>query len=149
GRLAQLTHWEDDNIDACALWCLAIRHTIRTGELDIRSQLEWLSADRRDRWAELIDEALAPGAHPRDFQQKNGWVVRAFQGALAAVAEAQATSGRPPLVDALERAVRGGGDTDTVAAITGSLAGALWGATQVPLSWRRVLHGWPGLRGDD
>ena len=36
GRVAQLTHWEDDNLDACAIWCLAIRHGILTGELDVR-----------------------------------------------------------------------------------------------------------------
>ena len=88
-------------------------------------------------------------------------MVRAFQGALAAVASAsdtasasgtarvQATGGRTEVVDALERAIRGGGDTDTVAAIAGSLAGARWGATQVPLAWRRILHGWPGLRVND
>ena len=45
------------------------------------------------------------------------------------------------LVDALRLAARSGGDTDTVAAIAGSLLGARWGATAVPLSWRRVLHG--------
>ena len=91
----------------------------------------------------MIDEAMGPSAHPRDFKDKNGWVVAAFQGALAAVAGASGVR------DALIRAVRGGGDTDTVAAIAGSLAGAIWGATQVPLSWQRVLHGWPGYRTDD
>ncbi len=145
GRLAQLTHWEHDNVDACVLWCLAIRHAVRTGELDIRAQLDWLPAERRHRWAGLIDVALAPDAHPRDFTAQNGWVVRAFQGALAAVAGARAADGRTQVVDALERAVRGGNDTDTVAAIAGSLAGALWGASQVPLAWKRILHGWPGL----
>ncbi len=75
GRIAQLTHWEDDNVDACVIWCLAIRHAIRTGELDIRGQLAWVPAERRERWAAFIDEALAPGAHPRDFQNQNGWVV--------------------------------------------------------------------------
>jgi ADP-ribosylglycohydrolase/protein-tyrosine phosphatase len=145
GRLAQLTHWEDDNVDACVLWCLAIRHAIRTGELGIRAQLAWVPTERRSRWARLIDEALALDAHPRDFRERNGWVVRAFQGALAAIAGARATEGRTEVVDALERAVRGGGDTDTVAAIAGSLAGAVWGATQVPLAWKRILHGWPGL----
>ncbi len=42
---------------------------------------------------------------------------------------------------AVERAVRIGNDTDTVGAITGALAGALWGATAVPLAWRQTLHG--------
>ena len=46
---------------------------------------------------------------------------------------------------ALEAAVRGGGDTDTVAAIAGGLLGAAYGASAVPWNWRRVLKGWPGL----
>jgi len=137
--VAQLTHWEDDNIDACALWCAAIRRGILTGDLDVRGQLEVVPASRRDRWAAFIDEALAPGAHPRDFREANGWVVRAFQGALAAVAGATG-----PL-DAIERAIRGGNDTDTVAAIAGSLAGAAWGADALPASYTRGLHGWPGI----
>lgn len=171
GRIAQLTHWEDDNVDACVLWCLAIRHAIRTGELDMHAQLVRIPEERRARWAGLIDEALVPGVHPRDFSRNNGWVVAAFQAALAAVGGAsagasggtdaaaghsagaapgtQATAAPTQLVDALERAIRGGNDTDTVAAIAGSLAGALWGATQVPLAFKRVLHGWPGLDAND
>lgn len=137
GRIAQLTHWERDNVDACALWCLAIRHAVLTGEVDVRGQLAWIPADRRDRWAELIDEATAPGVHPRDFRDGNGWVVRAFQGALAAI------TGSATLRDVLERAVRGGGDTDTVAAIAGSLGGAAWGGSALPLAFKRVLRGWP------
>ena len=46
---------------------------------------------------------------------------------------------------ALDAAVRGGDDTDTVAAIAGGLLGAVYGASAVPAEWRRVLHGWPGL----
>lgn len=141
--VARMTHWDNENADASALWCLAIRHAILTGEIDMRSQVAHLPEPRRARWAALIDEALAPGAHPRDFREHNGWVVRALQGALAAVV------GATGLVDALERAVRGGGDTDTVAAIAGALAGATWGGTAVPLAWQRKLHGWPGLRAND
>lgn len=139
GRVAQLTHWEDDNLDGCALWCLAIRHAILTGDLDMRAQLAWIPVERRARWTEIVEEALAEGIHPRDFREGNGWIVRAFQGALAAV------SGADSLTDALERAVRGGGDTDTVAAIAGSLAGAVHGASALPEAWTSVLHGWPGI----
>lgn len=137
--VARLTHWEDDNVDACALWCGAIRHGILFGELDMRAQLDLVPAPRRERWAELIDEAR--DAHPRDFREANGWVVRAFQGALAAV------SGAVSPLDAIERAVRGGNDTDTVAAIAGSLAGAVWGADALPASHAEGLHGWPGIDG--
>ncbi|MGV1035274.1 MAG: ADP-ribosylglycohydrolase family protein [Microbacteriaceae bacterium] len=141
--VAELTHFERDNADACVLWSLAIRHAILTGQLDVRSQLRWLPEERRNRWAEFIDQAERPGAHPRDFAAGNGWVVRAFQGALAAVAGSTST------VDALQRAVRGGGDTDTVAAIAGALAGALNGGTSVPVHWQAKLHGWPGIHARD
>jgi len=70
-------------------------------------------------------------------------VVSALQAAYAAVR--QSTS----LEDALVRAVRSGNDTDTVAAIAGGLAGALYGAAALPEAWRAVLHGWPGLRTGD
>ncbi|WP_051191814.1 ADP-ribosylglycohydrolase family protein [Microbacterium luticocti] len=163
GRVAQLTHWEDDNVAACAIWCLAMRHGVLTGELDVHGALdEYIAVLRgaepqggagghdepehvRDvaaveaRWRSLIDEALAAGIHPRDFRAHNGWVVRAFQGALAAVA------GSRSVTDAVERAVRGGNDTDTVAAIAGALAGAVYGGSAVPSAWRRRLHGWPGI----
>ncbi|MBB2957539.1 ADP-ribosylglycohydrolase family protein [Pseudoclavibacter helvolus] len=142
-RIAQLTHWEDDNADAGVLWCLSIRHAIRTGELDVLSQLDALPSERRDRWRGFTEEALAPGAHPRDFSEQNGWVVRAFQGALAAI------TGATSAVDALERAVRGGNDTDTVAAIAGSLAGAVHGAEALPGPVTEPNHGWPGLRAAD
>ena len=137
--VSELTHWEADSASACILWCAAIL----TGELDVRGQLALLPAADAARWSALIDEALAPGAHPRDFMENNGWVVRAFQGALAAIV------GATSLTDAVERAVRGGGDTDTVAAIAGALAGAVWGAAAVPAEWTRELQGWPRYAAED
>jgi hypothetical protein len=59
------------------------------------------------------------------------------------------TAGAAHFQRALEAAVRGGRDTDTVGAIAGSLIGGLYGASAVPALWRRKLHGWPGLRARD
>ncbi|CAM2997372.1 hypothetical protein BST27_23005 [Mycobacterium intermedium] len=137
-RIAQLTHWELDNVDAVVLWCLAIRHAIRTGAFDLRAGLKFVPAGaRRDRWSDLIDQATAAGADPRDFQQDNGRVIVAFLAAAAAI------QGATDYRSAITRAIRGGGDTDTVAAIAGSLAGALHGVSGIPLSWQRKVHGWP------
>ena len=44
----------------------------------------------------------------------------------------------------VENAVRIGNDTDTVAAIAGTLLGAVWGSSAVPLGWKAAMHGWPG-----
>lgn len=136
-EVSALTHYELDAGDACAIWCLAIRHAILGGEYEVRGAITAAGADAA-RWHGLLDEAEA--RQPRDFA-RNGWVVEALQGAWSAVHAASS------FADAVERAVRGGRDTDTVAAIAGALAGARWGATTIPGDWLALLHGWPGLTG--
>jgi ADP-ribosyl-[dinitrogen reductase] hydrolase len=135
--VSALTHHDPQAGDACALWCLAIDHAVRTGEIDIRIGLDHVGPE----WAALLDEAER--ATPDRFAGSNGWVVAALQAAWSAIVQ---TDG---LVAGLQAAVRGGGDTDTVAAIAGALLGAAYGASAVPGEWREMLHGWPGLRADD
>ncbi len=139
--LSDLTHTETDAGDACVLWSLAIRHAIRTGDADARVGLPRLPDERRELWAARLDDAET--RMPRQFA-KNGWVVEALQSAWAAITASRGDDGRVDLRRALELAVRGGNDTDTVAAIAGSLAGASAGASALPDEWLAVLHGWPG-----
>jgi ADP-ribosylglycohydrolase len=139
-RVSDLTHHEEDAGDACVLWTAAIRHAIRRGTLDARVGIPLLPKHRRAEWLDRID--VAEQSQPVDFTAQNGWVVAAFQAALSAVVRAD------DAVDALERAVRGGNDTDTVAAIAGGLAGALHGADALPEEWTLLVHGWPGKRID-
>ena len=152
--IGALTHFDPEAGEACVLWCAAMRHAVLTGELDVRVGLRQLPAERRAVWAERV--AAAEQARPSDFPN-NGWVVEALQGAWSAIATtpipvddpAQGSFRADHLRLALEAAVRGGRDTDTVAAIAGGLLGAAHGASAVPAAWRRVLHGWPGLRSRD
>jgi ADP-ribosylglycohydrolase/protein-tyrosine phosphatase len=135
--VSALTHFERDAQDACVLWCLAIRHAVLTGELDVRVGLPHVDPV----WSERLD--AAEQHEPSHFARNNGWVVAALQGAWSAIHRSDG------LADGLRRAVCGGGDTDTVAAIAGALLGARYGASAVPQQWRRVLHGWPGWTGRD
>lgn len=153
--VSALTHHDRQAGEACALWCLAIRHAVLHGTFDgLRLALDHLPADRAAVWADRLDEAEA---HPPAYFEKNGWVVQALQGAWSAIYRtpippADPAAGRFPeqhLQLALEAAVAGGRDTDTVAAIAGALLGARWGASAVPGAWRRIVHGWPGLRARD
>jgi len=152
--ISALTHRDPEAGEACALWCLAIRHAVLHGTFDgLRAALEHLPKDRGRVWAGRLDQAEA--STPADFD-RNGWVVQALQGAWSAItttgtSEALAAERFPAehLRRALEAAVRGGRDTDTVAAIAGALLGARWGASAVPSTWRRILHGWPGLGARD
>lgn len=146
--IAKLTHFDKTNGEACVLWCHAIRHAVLTGTLDVRVGLGQLPAEVRDSWAEWLGQAER--SRPRDFGN-NGWVVEALQGAWSAIATtpvpAEDRAGH--LRMALEAAVRGGNDTDTVAAIAGGLLGAAYGVAAVPSEWQPLLHGWPDLHGPD
>lgn len=147
GVMSALTHADPDAQEACGLWCVATRHAVLTGRLDVRAGLPLLPAERASVWLERIE--TAERSRPRDFT-RNGWVVEAFQGAWSAIHFAGlSASGPAHLRAALEEAVRGGRDTDTVAAIAGGLVGAAYGYTAVPYEWRRRLHGWPGMRARD
>ena len=150
--IGELTHHDPDAGDACVLWCTAIRRAVRTGELDVRAGLRHIPVDRRELWASRLDEAEA--SPPAAFAAKNGWVVAALQGACVGDRAHARSRRRTPLPEvfradrlrlALEAAVRGGDDTDTVAAIAGALLGAAYGASAVPSRWRLMLQGWPGL----
>lgn len=148
--LSALTHADPDCLDACVLWSVAIDHTIHHAPpsdaswdwtAPLRSALDQLEPARQERWAALIDEAA--DAQPTEFA-KNGWVVHAFQTAVAAICSTpvpERDAAPRHLQLALEHAVRAGGDTDTVAAIAGAMLGARWGATAVPFRWRRLLNG--------
>lgn len=152
--ISALTHFDPDAGDACVLWCLAIHYAVLAGELDVRVGLPALPVDRRAEWEARI--ARAEVAPPASFT-RNGWVVEAFQAAWSAIASTPIGDDNPRdmtfrvdhLRNGLDAAVRGGRDTDTVAAIAGGLLGGTHGATAVPAEWRRVLHGWPGLRARD
>jgi ADP-ribosyl-[dinitrogen reductase] hydrolase len=135
--VSALTHHDPQAGEACVLWCLAIDHAVRTGELDVRVGLDHVDDD----WAGLLDEAER--ASPDRFAATNGWVVAALQGAWSAVSRSTDLPG------GLQAAVQGGGDTDTVAAIAGALLGARYGGSDVPDEWWELLHGWPGIDADD
>ena len=152
--ISELTHYDPDASDACVLWCCAIRYAVHVGLLDVRIGLRHLDSDRRELWSQRLDEAES--ARPADFAN-NGWVVAALQAAWSAIATTPIPADDPVtgvfradhLRLALDAAVRCGNDTDTVAAIAGALLGAAYGASAVPLEWRTLLHGWPGITAHD
>jgi len=141
--VSRLTHFDSEAAEACVLWCHAIRHAVLTGELNAHYGLGELHAQARARWEPRL--YAAQYAVPSDFR-RNGWVVEALQAAWCAISTTREESTPAThLQNALKAAVRGGNDTDTVAAIAGGLLGAAYGETAVPPHWRKKLHGWPGM----
>jgi ADP-ribosylglycohydrolase/protein-tyrosine phosphatase len=148
--LSELTHADPDASDACVLWCSAIRHAVLCGDIDVRIGLRHIDRSRREVWQERL--AAAEAGAPASFAN-NGWVVAALQAAWSAISTTEVPVDDPAagvfradhLRLALDAAVRAGDDTDTVAAIAGGLLGAAYGASAVPVLWRSMLHGWPGM----
>jgi ADP-ribosylglycohydrolase len=134
-QISKLTHYDDDAAHACIIWVFAIRHAIRTGEFNFMPGFAHIPEEVHEKWFGYLMEA---NNNPPVHFQNNGWVVSAFQAAASAV-----MIGQYDYVKGIEAAIRSGFDTDTVAAIAGSLLGALRGAMYLPNEWVEILHGWP------
>lgn len=145
--IAELTHADPLAGDSCVLWCEAIRRSVVDG---VRGRpehgLELLPAGRREAWAPLADGTWRSGA-PASLSP-NGFTVTALFAALHAVEQAATAEGPTATFRAgIAAAVALGDDTDTIAAITGSLLGTWTGAEEIPQEWADVVHGWPGYDG--
>jgi len=143
---SDLTHGNPEAAEACILWNLAQRHTILEGRFDARAGLSSLPANRASRWDEIL--GTAENGLPQDFAIRNGWSTQMVQTVWSAITHTEAT-GPDHFEDTLRLVVSSGGDTPTSAAVAGSLLGARWGVSAIPLEWRRHVHGWPGLRDGD
>jgi ADP-ribosylglycohydrolase len=154
--VSDLTHHDPLAGDGCVIWCEAIRQAVLDGTFSgVRAALELIPAERRDQWASWLDEAQR---FPPDHFPNNGFVGAALQAAWSAISRTPVPERDDPargvfrcdhFRDGLYAAVRAGNDTDTVAAIAGALLGARWGASDIPLSWQRLVHGWGGHRSAD
>lgn len=139
--VSELTHFDVLAGDGCVLWSEGVRQAVVDGVFDgVRAGLDLLPSERRVDWAGWLDEAEQ---HPPAYFPNNGFVVTALQAAWSAIR-------RTPEDDHLRRAtsaaVHAGNDTDTVAAIAGTLLGARWGVSAIPEEWLGIVHGWGGYR---
>ncbi|MFJ6901307.1 ADP-ribosylglycohydrolase family protein [Streptomyces hokutonensis] len=96
----------------------------------VEETLGCVHPDHRERYAVV----LSPDWHPDLATEFNGAVWPCLGSALWAV---RTTSSYE---EALRAAIDLGGDTDTVAAVTGGLAGAVYGSTAIPEHWSAALH---------
>ncbi|MFF9811840.1 ADP-ribosylglycohydrolase family protein [Streptomyces sp. NPDC014006] len=131
-RIAALTHGDRAAWEGTAVYHELIRVALAGGDplTAVPDALDAVHPDHRERYAVV----LAPDWHPGDATEFNGAVWPCLGSAVWVL---RTTSGYE---DAVRAAVDLGGDTDTVAAVTGGLAGAVYGRAAIPERWLEPLH---------
>lgn len=126
---SRLTHGAPEAVEACDLFVALLRGAIRTGDKHA------VLAPRPWDGAPAI-AAIAGGqwwGKVRSQIRSTGYVVDTLEVALWAVSQTRSFE------DALVLAVNLGGDADTIGAVAGQLAGALYGLTGIPPRWLAPL----------
>ncbi|MFI5963426.1 ADP-ribosylglycohydrolase family protein [Streptomyces asoensis] len=131
-RIAALTHGDRAAWEGTAIFHELVRAAL--GDADPLTALPDILAhvhpDHRDRYAGV----LAADWHPDRATEFNGAVWPCLGSAVWCLRTTRCFE------DALRAAVDLGGDTDTVAAVTGGLAGAYYGLDAIPVRWTQPLH---------
>jgi len=126
-KAAQLTHWDPKAVESCLILNKWIRESILFYNKDPRPAI--LEAAKDPAWYRLSTiETLSSSEI-----ESTGYTVHTLEAALWSFLTTQTFE------DAVVRAANLGDDADTVAAVTGALAGAYYGYAAIPLRWRQNL----------
>ena len=131
-RLAALTHGDRAAWEGTAVFHELIRVTCEDADplAALPDVLALVHPDHRARYATV----LAPDWNPGQATEFNGAVWPCLGSAVWALRTTACFE------DAVRAAIDLGGDTDTVAAVTGGLAGAYYGLETIPARWTQPLH---------
>lgn len=133
-RQALLTHGDTSacwvpGFFAGVLWCLL-------NDVDVSDAMnqtfDLVPDDAKGPLATAIDSSYEPGS--LTLSNGSAW------GCLADACWAVRTT--DSFTDALVSAIDVGGDTDTVACVTGALAGTTYGVQAIPARWTNTVNGW-------
>lgn len=130
-QTARITHCESRAIEVSVLQNLAV--DVMLADLNRFVILPYLS----DCAEELEVQKALEKLEEREYHtlDPRGFSVTTLECALWCFLNADSFE------DAVVKAVNLGGDADTIAAVTGALAGAYWGANAIPERWLDVLEG--------
>lgn len=132
---SRMTHPADRPVDACRVFAAMTAALIQGQPLDQVLDPDFWQHGPLDPRVEAVARGSWRTKEPPQIKG-TGYVIDALEAALWAV------GGADDFRDAVLRAANLGDDADTTAAIAGQLAGAAWGWSGVPETWRRwITHG--------
>jgi ADP-ribosylglycohydrolase len=137
-QASALTHAHDRSIMACHVYGYVLsfllqeptRESLKAGLKFAGEDLDYLPEFEHYERIFKSDFSLLPESEIKS----SGYVVDTLEAALWCLLTTDSYK------DCVLKAVNLGGDTDTVAAIAGGLAGALYGYDAIPEEWRNILQ---------
>jgi len=130
--ISAVTHGDPATGEGCAIYHELVRRAL-AGEdplAAVPDALDLVASDQRDRYEAMLAGTWKPGEGP-----PNGTVWGALATAVWAIRRSTSFE------EAVVRAIDCGDDADTVGAITGGLAGTIWGIGRIPSRWTTYVHG--------
>ena len=130
-RSARVTHGDPKAQASCVLINAAILHFLRGGmKVDAwQHGMKFLTPYEQSTWVRLTQL----GSLVENDIQSNGYTVSTVEAAFWSFHHSETFE------EAIELAASLGHDADTVAAVTGALAGAYYGYSAIPAKWRTAL----------
>ncbi|WP_254768407.1 ADP-ribosylglycohydrolase family protein [Salinilacihabitans rarus] len=128
---SQITHADPRCTYGCAVLNLTIAGLLDSVATPLEDALDYVGSDAPDELVAAL-EPLARGESPRTLET-SGYVIHSLQTALHDGLFAESAE------EAIVTAVNRGGDTDTIGAVAGAVAGARFGASTLPDRWLAAL----------
>lgn len=135
--IGRMTHWDDESDEACKLYTrivhsfIEIERTSADGADEAKKKEKKDTAFRRILKGTIYDTQKLKGE--QDKLKPSGYVVDSMKCAVYFFLQAESFE------KAVADAANFGGDADTIAAITGGLAGAYCGYEAIPTRWLEAL----------
>lgn len=126
--ISRMTHWDEESDFACRIYTEMIHALTACARLGESAPL------RKEKAGKLLENTIYAAGGGRPRPEPTGYSVDSMMCAVSAVMDTSS------LEDAVIKAANLGGDADTIAAIAGGLAGAVYGYRDVPGRWIRTLQ---------
>jgi ADP-ribosyl-[dinitrogen reductase] hydrolase len=151
-RLSAMTHWDPQAEVCCAIYCLWVNAVLEGASLRDGWHQALAAGRSIAERGPLAADTPGPAPLPADFWERlaametrsrdqlqpikgyAGYVVDCLEAAVWCCLTGET------LEDVIVRAVNLAGESDTIAAVAGGVAGAAWGCQQIPDRWLAKLH---------
>lgn len=132
-----ITHGHINNQVCCALYSLIIRYILKGNDFEKSYEISVIKLKDIYKDKKEYLDALTMNILPEYVVEEHGtgFVIDCLKSSFKVIRESNSYE------EAIKKAIALGNDTDTTAAVTGGIAGALYGFKNIPQKWFELLRG--------